>query len=134
MCLRKRVREQHFDVVHAHYGLTGLPARMQFACPIVLTYHGSDLLGQVGPEGNYTASGRLKVLLSKLLGFTVNDRIIVASPAADSLVEGAHNSHGRRHGSVSAAIARGSTRPALIAPHQALCPICRESIQQGQTV
>jgi glycosyltransferase involved in cell wall biosynthesis len=79
MSLRKRVREQHYDVIHAHYGLTGLPARMQFACPIVLTYHGSDLLGQVGPDGNYTVSGRLKVLLSKLLGFTVNDRIIVAS-------------------------------------------------------
>lgn len=76
--LRKRLRASKFDLVHAHYGLVGLPARMQFSCPIVLTYHGSDLLGEVGPDGRYTFSGRLKVLLSKAFGFVVTKRIIVA--------------------------------------------------------
>ncbi len=76
--LRKRLKIGDIDLVHAHYGLAGLPARMQFSCPIILTYHGSDLLGEVGPDGRYTFGGRLKVLLSKLLGFVVNERIIVA--------------------------------------------------------
>ncbi len=78
VALRRRLAAERFDVVHAHYGLTALPARMQFTRPVVVTYHGSDLLGQVGPDGSYTFSGRLKVLLGKALGFLVNDRIIVA--------------------------------------------------------
>ena len=76
--LRKRLKAGDVDLVHAHYGLVGLPARMQFRCPIVLTYHGSDLLGEVGPDGRYTFGGRLKVLLGKALGFMVTRRIIVA--------------------------------------------------------
>jgi teichuronic acid biosynthesis glycosyltransferase TuaC len=78
VALRARLKVDRFDVVHAHYGLAGLPARMQFQCPVVVTYHGSDILGEVGPDGNYTFAGRLKVLLSKALGFAVDERIIVA--------------------------------------------------------
>ena len=76
--LRTRLKSEHFDIIHAHYGLVGLPARMQFKCPIVLTYHGSDILGEVGPDGRYTRAGWFKVMLSKALGFVVSERIIVA--------------------------------------------------------
>ena len=76
--LRARLKADHFDVIHAHYGLVGLPACMQSRCPVVLTYHGSDILGEIGPDGRYTRAGRLKVLLSKALGFVVAERIIVA--------------------------------------------------------
>jgi glycosyltransferase involved in cell wall biosynthesis len=76
--LRARLKTGRFDIVHAHYGLTGLPARMQFTCPVVLTYHGSDILGEVGPTGRYSLAGRFKVLLSKALGAVVSERIIVA--------------------------------------------------------
>jgi glycosyltransferase involved in cell wall biosynthesis len=76
--LRKRLKTESYDLVHAHYGLVGLPARMQCRCPIVLTYHGSDILGEVGPDGRYTFGGKLKVVLSKALGFLVSERIIVA--------------------------------------------------------
>jgi glycosyltransferase involved in cell wall biosynthesis len=76
--LRARLKTGKFDIVHAHYGLTGLPARLQFTCPVVLTYHGSDILGEVGPTGQYSRAGRFKVLLSKALGAVVSERIIVA--------------------------------------------------------
>lgn len=76
--LRRHLRTRDYDVIHGHYGLVGLPARMQFKCPIVLTYHGSDILGEVGPDGRYTFAGRLKVFLSKALGFMVDERTIVA--------------------------------------------------------
>ncbi len=76
--LRARLKAGRFDIVHAHYGLTGLPARMQFTCPVVLTYHGSDILGEVGPTGRYSRAGRFKVMLSKALGSVVTERIIVA--------------------------------------------------------
>lgn len=76
--LREHLRNNSYDLIHAHYGLVGLPSRMQFKCPVVLTYHGSDILGEVGPDGRYTIGGKLKVLLSKALGYMVTERIIVA--------------------------------------------------------
>jgi len=77
--VRRRLRHEHFDLVHAHYGLTGLPACMQTKAPVVITYHGSDLLGEVDSAGNYTFRGRLKVLLGQILGRRVKERIVVAS-------------------------------------------------------
>jgi len=76
--LRRRLRREHFDLVHAHYGLTGLPAAMQRRVPFVLTYHGSDLFGEIGPTGRYTFKGRLKVLLGQIMGHFAAGRIIVA--------------------------------------------------------
>lgn len=76
--LRNHLKRNRYDLIHAHYGLVGLPACMQFRCPVVLTYHGSDILGEVGPDGNYTFGGKLKVLLCKALGYMVAERIIVA--------------------------------------------------------
>src|SRR5215471_13562042 len=37
----------HFDVVHGHYGLWCLAARLQWTTPVVASYLGSDLLGAV---------------------------------------------------------------------------------------
>jgi teichuronic acid biosynthesis glycosyltransferase TuaC len=38
----RRVRRTRFDVVHAHYGLTGVVAATQRRVPVVTTFHGSD--------------------------------------------------------------------------------------------
>ncbi len=40
--VRRRVRRERFDVIHAHYGLTGVVASMQRRVPVVTTFHGSD--------------------------------------------------------------------------------------------
>jgi teichuronic acid biosynthesis glycosyltransferase TuaC len=42
--LRKRVRRETVDVVLAHYGLTGAVAITQRRVPVVITFHGGDLL------------------------------------------------------------------------------------------
>ncbi len=76
--LRKKLKQESYDVVQAHYGLSGISARMQTQCPVVITYHGSDLLGEVGPNGKYTIQGRFKVLLGQLLGLMVEQRTVVA--------------------------------------------------------
>lgn len=39
----KLVKEYKPDVVHAHYGLSGLLANLQRTVPVVTTYHGSDI-------------------------------------------------------------------------------------------
>jgi teichuronic acid biosynthesis glycosyltransferase TuaC len=40
--LRRALRSGHFDLVHAHYGLTGVLAVGQRGTPVVVTFHGSD--------------------------------------------------------------------------------------------
>lgn len=41
--LKRRIRDFRPDVVHAHYGLSGLLANLQRQVPVVVTYHGSDI-------------------------------------------------------------------------------------------
>lgn len=41
--LRRRIRAFHPEVIHAHYGLSGLLANLQRRIPVVTTYHGSDI-------------------------------------------------------------------------------------------
>lgn len=41
--LKKEMIAFHPDVIHAHYGLSGLLANMQRELPVVTTYHGSDI-------------------------------------------------------------------------------------------
>ena len=41
--LRQTIRSLQPDLIHAHYGLSGLLATLQHLVPVVVTYHGSDL-------------------------------------------------------------------------------------------
>ena len=41
--LKKKIKEFQPDVVHAHYGLSGLLANLQRRVPVVTTFHGSDI-------------------------------------------------------------------------------------------
>ena len=45
--VRRIVSKEHFDVVHAHYGLTGAVVGLQRRIPVVTTFHGSDYTGAV---------------------------------------------------------------------------------------
>jgi teichuronic acid biosynthesis glycosyltransferase TuaC len=40
--LRQTLRRDPYDIVHAHYGLSGAVASLQRATPVVTTFHGSD--------------------------------------------------------------------------------------------
>mgnify|MGYP003301767594 CR=1 FL=1 len=41
--LRRLIRAERPDIIHAHYGLCGLLANLQRLIPVVTTYHGSDI-------------------------------------------------------------------------------------------
>ena len=48
--LRRRYRGEHFDVIHAHHGLSGWSALAVRGAPHVVTFHGTDLAHPVaGP-------------------------------------------------------------------------------------
>lgn len=41
--LKKKISQGHYQLIHAHYGLSGLLALMQFNLPVICTFHGSDV-------------------------------------------------------------------------------------------
>jgi glycosyltransferase involved in cell wall biosynthesis len=41
--LRRRLKHERFDLVHAHYGLAGWVARRAGARPLVVSFHGTDV-------------------------------------------------------------------------------------------
>jgi len=45
--LRGLLRDRRFDLVHAHYGLTGAVALAQRRLPVVTTFHGGDYTGEI---------------------------------------------------------------------------------------
>jgi teichuronic acid biosynthesis glycosyltransferase TuaC len=56
--LRRRLRAEDFDLVHAHYGLAGWVARLAGAKPLVVTFHGTDVRHRVvGPLSRRLARG-----------------------------------------------------------------------------
>jgi glycosyltransferase involved in cell wall biosynthesis len=76
--LRRRLADRSIDIVHAHYSLVGMVARAQWKVPVVVTYHGSDLLGSFDAHGRQTAGGRAIVAAGQLLGLLA-DAVIVQS-------------------------------------------------------
>ena len=56
--IARLARSGRFDVVHAHYGLTGFIAAFQ-PLPLVVTFHGDDLLGTRTTGGGITLKSRL---------------------------------------------------------------------------
>jgi teichuronic acid biosynthesis glycosyltransferase TuaC len=41
--LKKYVKQMRPDLIHAHYGLSGLLANLQRSVPVITTFHGSDI-------------------------------------------------------------------------------------------
>ena len=41
--LRRAIKQHRPDIIHAHYGLSGLLANLQRRVPVITTYHGSDI-------------------------------------------------------------------------------------------
>jgi glycosyltransferase involved in cell wall biosynthesis len=74
--LRRRLRVGDVDVVHAHYSYVGVIARCQLSAPLVVTYHGDDLLGTIGANGKTTLASRGAMALGHALA-RVTDAVIV---------------------------------------------------------
>lgn len=71
-----RTRGTRYDVVHAHYGLSGVPALFRNHTPLVITLHGSDAL-----------LGRFQPLVSKAV-CSLADAVIVVSKGILTRVPG----------------------------------------------
>ncbi len=57
----------HYDIIHGHYGLWCLVARMQWTTPVVAAFLGDDLLGTVTTAGTLSQKSLFVVRLSQWL-------------------------------------------------------------------
>jgi teichuronic acid biosynthesis glycosyltransferase TuaC len=87
--LRRRVATSSVDLVHAHYGYVGLVARTQRKLPVVVTFHGDDLLGTIDDQGNRTKFSRVVAASSRALSHRV-DAVIVQNRQMAAQIEGAN--------------------------------------------
>ena len=71
--LNKKIREFQPDLIHAHYGLSGLLANLQRKVPVITTYHGSDINS---PE--VLRFSKLAIKLSKWNIFVSHNNISIA--------------------------------------------------------
>lgn len=75
--LHKEVNLDNYDLIHAQFAqsaLLVLPSRL----PLVVTYHGSDVLGIVGENGHYTATGRILQFISRYVALVATENIVVS--------------------------------------------------------
>lgn len=77
--MRRRMETKTYDIVHAHYGFTGIVAASQRKVPVVVTFHGTDVLGRSYAKPFRRAFGWVEQRLSRVLARNVA-RAVVVSP------------------------------------------------------
>jgi teichuronic acid biosynthesis glycosyltransferase TuaC len=78
-------RRHDVDVVHAHYGHSGVVARLQLRSPLVVTFYGSDLLGSPGASGAPTRRSRIEAAIFRQLARTAAATITNSREMEDAL-------------------------------------------------
>lgn len=56
--LRRQLRAKPYDLVHAHFGLSGCVALFQSRVPVVVSFMGDDVLGRFKRSGSVSLVGR----------------------------------------------------------------------------
>jgi len=80
--LRALLARTRYDIVHAHYGYSGIVAATQSRCPSMVTFHGDDLLGTPDENGQATAWSRLWVQIHRRMALHVDAVITVSAEMA----------------------------------------------------
>lgn len=83
--LRQHLRNNHYDLLHAQFGQSGLLALFPKPLPLVVTFQGSDINGIVGPDGRQTPRGLLLRLTSKIIARQADEIILVSAAMAQHL-------------------------------------------------
>ena len=83
--VRHRLQTQHYDLIHAHFGLSGWVARFQRRAPLVVSFMGDDVLGQSDGHGRITAMGRFFQLSTRALARRAEAVIVKSRQMKDRL-------------------------------------------------
>jgi teichuronic acid biosynthesis glycosyltransferase TuaC len=77
--LRRAIRKENYDIIHAHYSFCGWVARLaSFSTPVVVSFMGSDTYGSVDAFGKWRLRS-LPVILQGMLLSLLADAVIVKS-------------------------------------------------------
>jgi glycosyltransferase involved in cell wall biosynthesis len=57
--LHRQLRARQYDLIHAHFGLSGWVARLQFRVPVVVSFMGDDVFGRPTHSGRITLAGHI---------------------------------------------------------------------------
>ncbi|TAM83605.1 MAG: glycosyltransferase [Acidobacteria bacterium] len=83
--MRVLLRKDRYDLVHAHFGLSGWVARCQLRVPVVVSFMGDDVLGRPRRNGSITAYGRFLQASSFVLARTVAASIVKSAEMKSKL-------------------------------------------------
>ncbi|HET7841171.1 MAG TPA: glycosyltransferase family 4 protein [Terriglobia bacterium] len=76
--VRRRVAAKKYDVIYAHFGLSGWVARFQWKVPVVVKFMGDDVLGQFDWRGRITLMGRFYMISSVILARFLEGAIVMS--------------------------------------------------------
>lgn len=76
--VRRRVAAQRYDLIYAHFGLSGWVARFQWKVPVLVKFMGDDVLGRFDRKGGVTLVGRLFQISSFVLARWVEGTIVLS--------------------------------------------------------
>lgn len=74
--MRQRLRAGHYDLIHAHFGLSGWVVRCQRRVPVVVSFLGDDVLGRFKRSGRIALYGRVLQASSFVLARLVSAVIV----------------------------------------------------------
>ena len=77
--VRRQLRAKRYDLIHAHFGLSGWVARWQWRVPLVVSFMGDDVLGKPDRTGRQTLLGHFLRISGFILARWVS-AVIVKSP------------------------------------------------------
>ena len=83
--VRKQLQTNRYDLIHAHFGLSGWVARGQFRVPVVVSFMGDDVLGRPARSGRNTLGGRLLKISGFIFARLATSVIVKSRPMASSL-------------------------------------------------
>lgn len=85
--VRKTRAWKEADLLHAHWGQSGFVGLCS-SKPMVITYHGSDLLGIPSKKGKNTIKGKLLVAFSRWISWRADKCITVSNQLGNKLPKG----------------------------------------------
>jgi glycosyltransferase involved in cell wall biosynthesis len=89
--VRRRLLDRPYDLIHAHFGLSGWVARFQNRAPLVVSFMGDDVLGRSDRQGRITPVGRLFQSSTRRLARRAGAVIVKTRQMKDRLgLESAH--------------------------------------------
>jgi len=91
--LKNKIRSKEIEIIHSHYGLTGLLCFLTFTkIPIILSIMGGDAYGSFNSKGKRTKFSYLEILLTQI-ALIFSKQIIVKSKSILRYIPHKNKSH-----------------------------------------